>query len=74
MSHAKPAADAIIASVMSRTAPKERAQLLREIMAHAAAGLVVIVGNHDAAEHAYRLADAVAVRGNDNPTAWTVIK
>jgi hypothetical protein len=56
-------AAAVVAGALSRRRPKMRAQFLRELLAHAAAGLVVIEGDRAAAESVYRLADAVAVRG-----------
>jgi hypothetical protein len=37
---------------------------LRELLAHAAAGLVVIEGEAEASEAVYRLADAVVARGS----------
>ena len=61
----EPAEDAaaVVACALSRRAPKARPQFLRELLAHAAAGLVVIEGDREASEAVYRLADAVAVRG-----------
>lgn len=56
-------AAAVVAGALSRRRPKARAEFLRELLAHAAAGLVVIEGQPAAAESVYRLADAVAVRG-----------
>jgi hypothetical protein len=56
-------AAAVVAGALSRRRPKERPQFLRELLAHAAAGLVVIEGDREAAESVYRLADAVAIRG-----------
>jgi len=56
-------AAAVVAGALSRRRPKERPQFLRELLAHAAAGLVVIEGDREASEAVYRLADAVAVRG-----------
>jgi hypothetical protein len=53
----------VVAGALSRRRPKERPQFLRELLAHAAAGLVVIEGDREAAESVYRLADAVAIRG-----------
>ena len=63
MSGAGEEAAAVVAGALSRRRPKERPQFLRELLAHAAAGLVVIEGDEQAAESVYRLADAVAVRG-----------
>jgi hypothetical protein len=56
-------AAAVVAGALSRRRPTDRPQFLRELLAHAAAGLVVIEGDREAAESVYRLADAVAVRG-----------
>lgn len=53
----------VVAGELARRRPRERAGFLRELLAHAAAGLVVIEGDEKAAESVYRLADAVAVRG-----------
>jgi len=63
MSRAGEEAAAVVAGALSRRRPKERPQFLRELLAHAAAGLVVIEGDREASEAVYRLADAVAVRG-----------
>jgi hypothetical protein len=56
-------AASIVSAALSRRKPTDRAQFCRELMAHAAAGLLVIDGDREAAEAVYRLADAVAVRG-----------
>ena len=56
-------AAAMVARALARRAPRERPQFLRELLAHAAAGLVVIEGDRAAGEAVYRLADAVAARG-----------
>jgi predicted RNA-binding Zn ribbon-like protein len=56
-------AAAVVAGALSRRRPKDRPQFLRELLAHAAAGLVVMEGDREASEAVYRLADAVAVRG-----------
>jgi hypothetical protein len=63
MTRATEDAAAVVAGALSRRRPRERPQFLRELLAHAAAGLVVIEGDREAAESVYRLADAVAVRG-----------
>ena len=63
MSRAGEEAAAVVAGALSRRRPKERPQFLRELLAHAAAGLVVIEGDREASEAVYRLADSVAVRG-----------
>jgi hypothetical protein len=64
MSGAEEAA-VLVASALSRRAPPERARFLRELLAHTAAGLVVIEGDRAAGEAVYRLADAVVARGDD---------
>jgi len=56
-------AAAMVARALSRRAPKERPRFLRELLAHTAAGLVVIEGDRVAGEAVYRLADAVVARG-----------
>ena len=63
MSRPAEEAAAVVAGALSRRRPGDRPQFLRELLAHAAAGLVVIEGDREAAESVYRLADAVAVRG-----------
>lgn len=52
----------MIAGALSRRRPAERGRFLRELMAHTAAGLVVIEGEAAASEAVYRLADAVVGR------------
>jgi hypothetical protein len=54
----------LVAGALSRRAPQERAEFLRELLAHTAAGLVVIAGEREAGEAVYRLADAVVARGS----------
>jgi hypothetical protein len=56
-------AAAVVAGALSRRRPDERGRFLRELLAHTAAGLVVIEGEAQACEAVYRLADAVVVRG-----------
>ena len=56
------AAAAMVAGALSRHKPGERGRFLRELMAHTAAGLVVIEGEAAASEAVYRLADAVVGR------------
>jgi hypothetical protein len=56
-------AAAMVARALSGRPPKERARFLRELLAHTAAGLVVIEGDRAAGEAVYRLADAVVARG-----------
>ena len=53
----------LVARALSRRSPGERAGFLRELLAHTAAGLVVIEGEAEASEAVYRLADAVVARG-----------
>jgi len=52
-----------IARALSLRTPSERPAFLRELLAHTAAGLVVIEGDRAAGEAVYRLADAVVARG-----------
>ncbi len=63
MSGAAEDAAAMVARALSRREPKERPRFLRELLAHTAAGLVVIEGDQAAGEAVYRLADAVVARG-----------
>ncbi|MBX3484815.1 hypothetical protein [Phenylobacterium sp.] len=56
-------AAALVAGALSRRRPGERARFLRELLAHTAAGIVVIEGEAEASEAVYRLADAVVARG-----------
>jgi hypothetical protein len=56
-------AAAMVARALSRRAPRDRPRFLRELLAHTAAGLVVIEGDRAAGEAVYRLADAVVARG-----------
>ena len=56
-------AAAVVAKALARRAPADRAQFLKELLAHTAAGLVVIEGDREAGEAVYRLADAVVARG-----------
>lgn len=56
-------AASVVAGALSRRAPAERPGFLRELLAHTAAGLVVIEGERQAGEAVYRLADAVVARG-----------
>jgi hypothetical protein len=63
MSGAAEDAAAMVARGLSRRAPQDRPRFLRELLAHTAAGLVVIEGDRAAGEAVYRLADAVVARG-----------
>ena len=63
MSQAGEDAAAMVARALGSRAPKERPGFLRELLAHTAAGLVVIEGDRAAGEAVYRLADAVVARG-----------
>lgn len=56
-------AAAVVARALARRKPADRATFLRELLAHTAAGLVVIEGDREAGEAVYRLADAVVARG-----------
>jgi hypothetical protein len=56
-------AAAMVARALGRRRPKDRAEFLRQLLAHTAAGLVVIEGDRAAGEAVYRLADAVVARG-----------
>lgn len=56
-------AAALVAGALTRRTPAERGRFLRELLAHTAAGLVVIEGDAEASEAVYRLADAVVARG-----------
>lgn len=56
-------AAALVAGALTRRTPGERGRFLRELLAHTAAGLVVIEGEAQASEAVYRLADAVVSRG-----------
>jgi hypothetical protein len=58
---------AVVGNALARLPAAERAPFLRELLAHAAAGLVVIAGDREAAEAVYRLADAVALRPEPQP-------
>jgi len=55
-------AAAMVARALSRRAPEDRPRFLRELLAHTAAGLLVIEGDRAASEAVYRLADAVVSR------------
>jgi hypothetical protein len=57
-------AASLVARALSRRAPDERARFLRELLAHTAAGLVIVEGDRAAGEAVYRLADAVVARGD----------
>jgi len=54
---------ALVVKALRRCSAQTRPLFLRELMAHAAAGLVVIEGEAAAGEAVYRLADAVVARG-----------
>ena len=55
-------AAAIVARALRRPDLKDRGLFLRELMAHAAAGLALIEGERAAGEAVYRIADAVVDR------------
>jgi len=52
----------LVAAALGRRTPGERGRFLRDLLAHTAAGLVVIEGEAQASEAVYRLADAVVGR------------
>lgn len=60
-------AAAMVAEGLRARAPADAPDFLREVMANAAAGLVVIEGAPEAAEAVYRLADAVVSRPGFGP-------
>ena len=49
----------VVAKELAKRSPKDRISFLRSLLAHTAAGLVVIEGSKVAAETAYRLADKI---------------
>lgn len=53
----------LVAGALSRRRPERRAEFLRELIAHAAAGLTVLEGDRAASETLYRTGDAVVTRG-----------
>lgn len=57
------AAASLVARGLAERQPGERGRFLRELLAHTAAGLVVLEGDREAGEAVYRLADAVGARG-----------
>ncbi len=57
-----PNAAATIADALTSCPVAQRSTFLRELLAHTAAGLVIIDGEPAAAEAAYRLADAIVDR------------
>jgi len=60
----KPEAAHIVADALARFDTREdRSRFLRALLAHTAAGLVVLEGDTEAAEACYRLSDAVVARG-----------
>lgn len=61
MSSADDAAS-LVAAALGRRQPAARSLFLRELMAHTAAGLVILEGEAEASEAVYRLADAVVGR------------
>lgn len=63
MNAARDDAASLVARALARRRPSERARFLRELLAHTAAGLMVIEGDRAAGEAVYRLADAVVTRG-----------
>jgi len=63
---ALPDAAQVVAGALARMDQSARPAFLRELLAHTAAGLVVVEGDRQAAEAVYRLADAVAL-GREAP-------
>lgn len=57
-------AASLVARGLATRRPGERGRFLRELLAHTAAGLVVLEGDREAGEAVYRLADAVVARGD----------
>ncbi|MFM1961048.1 MAG: hypothetical protein RL588_2565 [Pseudomonadota bacterium] len=57
---APPSAAEVVADALKRRAPAGRGLFLRQLMAHALAGLTLMEGADAASEAAYRLADAAA--------------
>ncbi len=60
----------LIARAVEDCPEASRAAFLRELLAHAAAGLVITEGHVETAEAVYRLADAVVARGADAGPAY----
>lgn len=58
----KPNAALVVAEQLERCPRELRGGFLRELLAHTAAGLVIIEGDKKAAEACYRLSDAVVSR------------
>lgn len=55
-------ASKLVAQALHSRAAGDRPRFLRELLAHTAAGLVVLEGERAAAEAVYRLGDAVVAR------------
>jgi hypothetical protein len=53
----------LVAGALRRSPPERRGLVLRELLAHAAAGLSALEGDKAASEAVYRLGDAVVGRG-----------
>ena len=53
----------LVVGWLRRARPSERDLRLRQLLAHAAAGLVLASGPEAAAEAVYRLADAIVEKG-----------
>lgn len=56
---AVPNAAGLVSAGLSACEAPDRPRFLRELLAHTAAGLVIVEGGRQAAEAVYRLADAV---------------
>jgi len=57
------AAAALVAAALKARTPEQRGLFLRQLIAHAAAGLSLIEGERAASEAIYRTGDAVVARG-----------
>ncbi|WP_395672114.1 hypothetical protein [Phenylobacterium sp.] len=57
------AAAAVVARELAARPCEARTAFLKQLLAHAAAGLVLVEGERAAGESVYRLADAMVARG-----------
>jgi hypothetical protein len=58
----KPNAATALHELLTDIPMPERPEFLRQLLAHTAAGLVIVEGGRKASEACYRVADAVAAR------------
>lgn len=65
-----PNAAGLVTAGLSACEAPDRSRFLRELMAHTAAGLVIVDGGREAAEAVYRLADAVVARAEESGPAF----